>query len=145
MKWNKHYNASRGFLLVQCPGRRTQSFKSHEDMAVRVRKVLAIPRSCVKWPLQFKTGFVWETTSSPGYSRLSKWRLEEDWQTAGHTRLQNIWEILSASNWQWALWLANLRWHDLLFARVFSKPPFWMPRRPWGRGWYEKSFVLSHV
>ena len=33
------------------------------------------------------------------------------------------------------LWLANLWSYDLLFARVFSKPPFWTPRRSWGWGW----------
>ena len=30
--------------------------------------------------------------------------------------------------------LANLWSRDVLFARVFSKPPFQTPRRPWGRG-----------
>ena len=33
-------------------------------------------------------------------------------------------EILIVSNWQRALWPAYLRLRDLLFARVFSKPPF---------------------
>ena len=28
------------------------------DMAVHMRKVLAIPRSCVVWPMQFKLGFL---------------------------------------------------------------------------------------
>ena len=57
---------------------------------------------------------------------------------AGHVS-PKILEILIVSNWKQALWFANLRWRDLLLARVFSKlAAILNKRRPWGWGWFRK-------
>ena len=61
--------------------------------------------------------------SSPVSSRRSKRWLGEDPCNQQVTCLQKYWS------------LAYLWSRDLLCARVFSKPTYCTPRRPWGRGW----------
>ena len=56
------------------------------------------------------------------------------WQTAGHVPPKLL-EILIVWKCQRTLWLANIWSCVLLFARVSYMPPFWTPRRPWGRDW----------
>ena len=59
----------------------------------------------------------------PVFSEFKMAARRRPWQTADHVS-PKILKILFVSKWLRALLLANLWTRDLLFARVFSEPPF---------------------
>ena len=82
--------------------------------------------------------FSWAVSGPPRpqvFSAFKRAAWRRPWQNRRSRFSKNIGDFNSLKL-AVGLWLANLWSRDLLFARVFSKPPFRMPRRPWGRGWW---------
>ena len=93
-------------------------------MAVRMRKVLAIPRSSVVWPMQFKLGFSIKSTvlihvcQPKGFlvGLFSGELISEGLIIGGNFSCVEKWVGLENKNGQ------QHKVHDLIFGRVYYRP-----------------------